>query len=116
MSMDSTPKEVVPYHISNSAIKPSTSNCRHRRNFSKLHITLSEALEKLQTKGLLKPLDPKPIPHPMHRRYNPNAHCRCHQGKGHTTDKCYNMRHDIQDLIKLQVVTPSSSASHLDFV
>ena len=58
MSMDLIPNEVVPYHIKNGAVKPSTSNCRHRRNFSELHITLSEALEKLQAKGLLKPLDP----------------------------------------------------------
>ena len=28
MFMDSIPKEVVPYHISNGAIKPSTGNCR----------------------------------------------------------------------------------------
>ena len=74
MSMDSIPKEVVPGHINNGVVKPSTSNCRHRRNFSELHITLSEALEKLQAKGLLKPLDPKPIPHPVPRRYNLNAH------------------------------------------
>ena len=29
MFMDSIPKEVVPYHISNGAIKPSTGNFRH---------------------------------------------------------------------------------------
>ena len=69
MFMDSIPKEVVPYHISNGAIKPSTGNCRRWRKFSKLHMTLGEALEKLQAKGLLKPLDPKPIPHPVPKRY-----------------------------------------------
>ena len=52
-------------------------------------MTLSEALEKLQVKGLLKPLDPKPIPHPMHRGYNPHAHYKYHQGGGHTTNKCH---------------------------
>ena len=85
-------------------------------NFSELHMTLSEALEKLQAKGLLKPLGPTPIPHPMPRRYNLNAHCRYHQGKGHTTDGCYNLRHAIQDLIDQQVITLPSSASHHDFV
>ena len=69
MSIDLIPKEVVPGHISNDATKPLSGNCRHQRNFSKLHMTLSEALEKLQAKGLLKPLDPKPIPHPMPQRY-----------------------------------------------
>ena len=39
MSIDSIPEEVVPYHISNSAVKPSTGNCRRGRNFSKLHMT-----------------------------------------------------------------------------
>nr|POF24437.1 hypothetical protein CFP56_10657 [Quercus suber] len=62
MSIESIPKEVMPSHISNGAIKPSIGNCRDRINFSKLYMTLSEALEKLQAKGLLKPLDPKPIP------------------------------------------------------
>ena len=79
-------------------------------------MTLSEALEKLQAKGLLKPLDSKPIPHPMPRSYNPNGHCRYHQERGHTIDKCYNLTHDIQDLIEQQVITPPSSASHPNFV
>ena len=116
MSMDSIPKEVVPYHISNNAVKPSTENCKRWRNFLELHMALGEALEKLQAKGVLKPLDPKPIPHPVPRRYNLNAHCRYHQGKGHTTNGCYNLRHAIQDLIDQQVITPPSSTSNSDFV
>ena len=79
-------------------------------------MTLIKDLEKLQAKRLLKPLYPKPIPHPMLKRYNLNAHGRYHQGKGHTTDGCYNLRHTIQDLIDQQVITPPSSASHPDFV
>ena len=106
----------MPYHISNGAVKPLTGNCWHRRNFLELHMTLSEALEKLQAKGLLKPLDRKPIPHPMPIRYILNAHCRYHQGKGHRTYGCYNLRHAIQDLIDQQVITPPLSASHPDFV
>ena len=49
-----------------------------------------------------------------HHRYNPNANCRYHQGKGHTTDRCYNLRHAIQDLIDQQVITLPSSASNPD--
>ena len=79
-------------------------------------MNLSEALERLQAKGLLKPLDPKPIPHPMPTRYNPNAHCRYHQRKGHTTDRCYNLRHAIQDLIDQQVITLPSLARNPNFV
>ena len=79
-------------------------------------MTLSEALEKLHAKGLLKPLGPTPIPHPTPRRYNLNAHCRYHQGKGHTTDGCYTLRHAIQDLIDQQVIALPSLASHPNFV
>ena len=78
MSMDSILKEAMPYIINNGEIKSSTNNFRCQRNFSNLHMTLSEALEKLQAKGLVKPLDPKPIPHLMHRSYNPHAHSKYH--------------------------------------
>jgi len=79
-------------------------------------MTLSEALEKLQAKEVPQPLDPKPIPHPMPRRHNLNAHCGYHQGKGHTTNGCYALRHAIQDLIDQQVITLPSSASNPNFV
>ncbi|KAK7849525.1 hypothetical protein CFP56_002763 [Quercus suber] len=77
-------------------------------------MTLSEALGKLQAKGLLKPLDPKPITHPMPRGYNYNAHYKYHPGKGHTNDECYNLRHAIQNLIDEQVITPPSLATYPD--
>ena len=38
MSMELSPKEVMSYLIGYNAIKPSTSNCGHWRNFSELHI------------------------------------------------------------------------------
>ena len=110
--MDSIPNEVVPYHISNGVVKPSTGDCRRRRNFSELHMTLSEALEKLQAKGLLS--------HWILSQYHilclEDAYCRYHQGKGHTTDGCHSLRHAIQDLIDQQVITLPSSTSNLDFV
>ena len=43
MSMDSIPKEAVPYLVNNSSIKTSTNNFRRQRNFSNLNMTLSEA-------------------------------------------------------------------------
>ena len=79
-------------------------------------MTLSEAMEKQHAMGVLKPLDPKPILHPMPRSYNPNAHCEYHQRGGHTTDKCFHLRHDIHDLIDQQVITLPSSASHPGFL
>ena len=59
-------------------------------------------------------MGPTPIPHPVSRRYNLNAHCRYHQGEGHTTDGCHSLRHAIQDLINQQVITLPSSASNPD--
>ncbi|KAK9991793.1 hypothetical protein SO802_026778 [Lithocarpus litseifolius] len=124
----------------------STVNPKPRRKFDELNMTLSEALEKLQAKGLLncerprqkfwgvplkkerflecflgnlsfrKPLDPKGIPHPMPRSYNPNTHCKYHQGVGNMTDKCFHLRHDIQDLIDRQVVIPPSLVDPYEFV
>ena len=79
-------------------------------------MTFSEALVKLQAKGLLKPLDPKPIPHPMPRRYNPNAHCRHNQRTWPSDRQMYQSVTSIQNLIDQQVITPPSSTSHLDFV
>ena len=94
----------------------STINPKPWRKFDELNMTLSKALEKLQAKGLLKPLDPKPITHPMPRSYNANAHCKYHQGVGHMTDKCFHLRHDIQDLIDRQVVIPPSLVDPYEFV
>ena len=95
-----SPINALSHHISNGIVKPSTGDCRHRRNFL-----------ELQAKELLMTLDPKPMPHPVPRRYNLNAHCRYHTSYG-----CYNLRHAIQNLIDQQVITLPSLASNLDFV
>ena len=114
MSMDPIPK-VVPCHIITVQSNHQLAIVDVEEIFQK-YTTLNVALEKLQAKGLLKPLGPMPIPHPVPRRYNLNAHCRYHQGEGHTTDGCHILRHAIQDLIDQQIITPPSSTSNPNFV
>ena len=65
---------------------------------------MSQVYDKLKAKGLLKPLDPRPIPNPLPSRFNVNKRCAYHQGLGHETDHCFTLRHAIQDLIDNKVI------------
>jgi len=67
---------------------------------------ISQVFEKLKAKGFLKPLDPRPIPNPLPSRFNVNKRCAYHQGPGHDTNKCFGLRHAIQDLIDDKVIAP----------
>ena len=62
--------------------------------------------EKLKTKGLLKPLDPRPIPNPLLTRFDVTKIYAYHQSPGHDTDKCFGLHHAIQDLIDNKVIAP----------
>src|SRR2546425_1114686 len=70
------------------------------RKFSKLSLPMSKVLKKLQSRGLLQPLDPRPPPNPLPSNFNHNAYCEFHQTQGHDTDKCIRLRHEIQNLIE----------------
>ena len=48
---------------------------------------------------LLTPLAPKPVPQPVPPCFRLDLHCSYHQGPGHDTDHCNDLRHAIQDLI-----------------
>ena len=60
--------------------------------------------EKLKAKGLPKPLDPKLVPNPLCAKFDMSKRCAYHQGLGHDTDRCYNLRHAIQDLIDTKMI------------
>ncbi|KAK4589979.1 hypothetical protein RGQ29_020520 [Quercus rubra] len=79
---------------------------RPRREFHKLYIPMSQVFEKLKAKGLLKPLDPRPIPNPLPTRFDVTKRCAYHQSPGHDTDKCFDLHHAIQDLIDNKVIAP----------
>ena len=72
---------------------------------------ISKVFEKLKEKGLLKPLDPKPVPNPLPARFDVSKRCAFHQGLGHDTDKCFSLRHAIQDLIDTKVIAPPTRPS-----
>ncbi|KAI8560435.1 hypothetical protein RHMOL_Rhmol04G0254900 [Rhododendron molle] len=56
-------------------------------------------MEKLIKSGHLKPLTPTLPPKVLPAGYNPNLFCAFHQMSSHPTEKCYRLRHEIQDLI-----------------
>lgn len=68
---------------------------------------LSHALEQLKTSGLLVPLNPTPISisKPLSHQFKKDEYCDFHQNKGHNTDQCFKLRHEIQDLIDQGVIT-----------
>src|SRR3989441_9931687 len=69
------------------------------RRFSKFSLPLSKILERCIKRGLLQPLEPRPLPDPLPPRFNLRAFCDFHQSKGHDTNSCKRLRHEIQDLI-----------------
>ena len=70
---------------------------RPRREFHELYIPVSQVFEKLKAKGLLNPLDPRPIPNPLPARFDVYKRCAYHQSLGHDTDKCFSLCQAIQD-------------------
>src|SRR6187397_3454751 len=59
------------------------------------------AFDRLNAKGLITPIGPFGDP-PVEKRsanWNPNAHCKYHQGRGHLTENCWKIKETIQDLI-----------------
>ena len=65
--------------------------------FTPLPLPMSKLMGGLVQKGMLTLLEPKPTPNPLPWGYDPNAICHYHQSRGHWTDKCWNLRHAIQD-------------------
>ena len=84
---------------------------RPKREFHELYMPMSQVFDKLKAKGLLKPLNPRPIPNPLPSRFGLNKRCAYHQGPGHDTDRCFTLRHAIQDLIDNKVIIPPTRPS-----
>ena len=77
---------------------------RPRREFHELYMPVTQMFEKLKAKGLLKPLDPRPIPNPLHARFGVSKRCAYHQSPGHDNDKCFGPYYAIQDLIDTKAI------------
>ena len=84
---------------------------RHRKEFHELYMLVSQVFEKLKAKGLLKPLDPRPIPNPLPARFDESKRCAYHQSPSHGTDKCFGLRHAIQDLIDTKMIASPTRPS-----
>ena len=65
---------------------------------------ISQVFDKLKARGLLKPLNPRRIPNPLPSRFDMNKRCAYHQVPGHDTNRCFTLRHAIQDLIDNKVI------------
>ena len=77
---------------------------RPRKEFHKLYMPMSQVFKKLKTKDLLKPLDPRPIPNPLPSSFDVNKRCAYHQGPSHDINRCFGLRHAIQDLKDNKVI------------
>ena len=51
---------------------------RPKREFHELYMPISQVFDKLKEKGLLKPLDPRPIPNPLPWKFDVNKRCAYH--------------------------------------
>ena len=60
--------------------------------------------------GLLSPLAPKPVPHPVSLRFRLDLHCSYHQGLGHDTDHYNALIHVFLDLIDQGLVNLGQSS------
>ena len=106
----SKPAEVNTVAIADPFAKASlqiASSARAQgRFFTPLHMSLTRAFKVLMERGHLKPLNPQPSPNPLPARHNPSKYCVYHQQRGHGTDGCYRLRHEIQNLIDNRTIVP----------
>ena len=84
---------------------------RSRREFHELYMPISQVFDKLKVKGLLKSLDPRPIPNPLPLKFDVNKRCAYHQGPSHDIDCCFALCHTIQDLTDNKVIAPPTRPS-----
>ena len=91
-----------PHHPNNaSAPRPN----KPFRNFTPLGEPLSVVFERLQASGLVYPVEGR-IPDPLPRSFDPTKTCAYHSGvKGHSTDRCYALKHKVEDLIEAKQIT-----------
>ncbi|KAF5934223.1 hypothetical protein HYC85_030394 [Camellia sinensis] len=95
-----------------SSKNPQTSKYlpRGHRAFHDLYMPLSRALLILAKNGHLKPLEPWPLPKNLPATHDATLYCAYHQQSGHSTDGCFRLRHEVQDLIDNKVILPPTSS------
>ncbi|XP_059295554.1 uncharacterized protein LOC132048890 [Lycium ferocissimum] len=99
-------------HHPNNASAPRPN--RPFRNFTPLGEPLSVVFERLQASGLLYPVEGR-IPHPLPRSFDPTKTCAYHSGvKGHATDRCYALKHKVEDLIEAKQIMVKQPTPNVD--
>ncbi|KAI5426904.1 hypothetical protein KIW84_032366 [Lathyrus oleraceus] len=84
---------------------PPSQNFQHRqdrprRQFTKINMTLAQALQGMLKANLITLRDPPANPNTTSPRYNPNARCAYHSDSpGHDTNDCWLLKNKIQDMI-----------------
>ena len=69
--------------------------------FSLIPMTYTEAFKRFHEKQILHPIGPTAdLPaNDRSKKWNENQYCLYHRGKGHDTEKCFRLKHKIQDMI-----------------
>ncbi|XP_050874331.1 transcription factor ABORTED MICROSPORES isoform X1 [Lathyrus oleraceus] len=71
-----------------------------RRQFTKINMTLAQALQGMLKANLITLRDPPAKPNTTSPRYNPDARCAYHSDSpGHNTNDCWSLKNKIQDMI-----------------
>lgn len=96
-------QSVGAVHVSAVEIQqPLSQQRKHtsKRQFTKINLTLSQALQQLLKAGMITLRDPPQKPNTASHQYNPNARCAYHSDSpGHDTENCWPLKNKIQDLI-----------------
>ena len=96
--------------ISNpTSAQPQRDNARSqnapRRQFTKINMPLSQALQHMLKAELITLRDPPQNVNTSSPRYNPNAKCAYHSNSpGHSTDDCWALKNKIQDMIEAKQI------------
>src|SRR4051812_9012314 len=91
--------------ISTSASQPQYKHNAPKRQFTKINMTLAEALQQMLRKGLMTLRNPPRNPNISSHQYNPNARCAYHSDSiGHDTNDCWLLKNKIQDLIDDKII------------
>ena len=76
-----------------------------RRQFTKINMPLSQALQHMLKAELITLRDPPQNINTFSPRYKPNAKCAYRSNSpGHNTDDCWALKNKIQDMIKAREI------------
>ncbi|KAL5725266.1 hypothetical protein ACHQM5_008428 [Ranunculus cassubicifolius] len=71
---------------------------REPKEFTPLNVSYEDLIQRLQPRNLLKS-PPKMNPDRAHQR-DKSKYCKFHADFGHTTDECYNLKNQVEELVQ----------------